>query len=182
MRKRQNHIPVAALFVRNNDDRARATMGRTALEAAAGIAEEMDVQCNTMERFDLNSVTGIANLAHEQKATEIIIGMHVRGSVVDTFYGAFIERLLKDCHRMVMLSRCFIPIGTITRFLTIVPPGAQYETGFHQWVTRLSVLAANIEGQDNVPGRGGHKQTDTDRDCRRPHRGGRTLRDSDQLG
>lgn len=147
MRKRQNRIPITALFVRNNDDRARATMGRTALEAAAGIAEEMDVDCNTIERFDLNSVTGIANLAHEQKATEIIIGMHVRSSVVDTFYGAFIERLLKDCHRMVMLSRCFIPIGTITRFLTIVPPGAQYETGFHQWVTRLSVLASNIEAR-----------------------------------
>lgn len=147
MRKRQNTNPVTALFVRNNDDRAKATMGRTALEAAAGIAEEMDIQCNTMERFDLNSVSGIANLAHEQKATEIIIGMHVRGSVVDTFYGSFIESLLNECHRMVMLSRCFIPVGTITRFLTIVPSGAQYETGFHQWVTRLSVLASNIEAQ-----------------------------------
>lgn len=147
MRKRQNTNPVTALFVRNNDDRTRATMGRTALEEAAGVAEEMDVQCNPMERFDLNTVTGVANLAHEQKATEIIIGMHVRGSVVDSFYGSMIEQLLKDCHRMVMLSRCFIPIGTITRFLTIVPPGAQYETGFHQWVTRLTVLASNIEAR-----------------------------------
>lgn len=122
MRKRQNTNPVTALFVRHNDDSAATVMGRDSLEAADSIAEEMDVPCNVVERFDLNAVSGICNLAHEQKATEIMIGMHRKSSVVDTFYGSFIEKLVTDCHRMVMLSRCFIPVGTISRIRVIVPP------------------------------------------------------------
>lgn len=147
MRKRQNTNPVTALFVRHNDDSTATVMGRDSLEVADSIAEEMDVPCNVVERFDLNAVSGICNLAHEQKATEIMIGMHRKSSVVDTFYGSFIEKLVTDCHRMVMLSRCFIPVGTISRIRVIVPPGAEYETGFHLWVTRLAMLASNIEAR-----------------------------------
>lgn len=28
-----------------------------------------------------------------------------------------------------------------------MPPGAEYETGFHLWVTRLAMLASNIEAR-----------------------------------
>lgn len=147
MRKRANDNPVTVLFVRNNDDRRIAEMGRNALEEAAGVAEEMDVTADIVERFDINAVTGICNLAHERQATDIVIGMHRKSSVVDTFYGSFIDRLVSDCHRMVVLSRCFIPIGTVTRLVVIVPRGAEYETGFHIWVTRLAMLASNIEAR-----------------------------------
>lgn len=147
MRKRANTNPMTVLFVRNNDDRRIAEMGRNAMEEAAGVADEMDVTADMVERFDINAVTGICNLAHERKATEIVIGMHRKSSVVDTFYGAFIDRLVSDCHRMVILSRCFIPVGTISRLVVIVPQNAEYETGFHMWVTRLAMLASNIEAR-----------------------------------
>lgn len=147
MRKRANTLPASLLFVRSNDDRATARMGRDALETAQGAAEDMDIPVEVIDRYDLNSVSGICNVAHEKQASEIIIGMHRRSSVVDSFYGSFIEHLLADCHRMVILSRCFIPVGTITRIFTIVPQGAEYETGFHIWVTRMAMLAANIEAK-----------------------------------
>jgi len=147
MRKRINTNPVTALFVRNNDDRDIARMGRNALESAVAAGEEMDVEIQPVERYDLNAVQGINNMAHEKQATEIVIGMHRKSSVVDTFYGAFIEQLVAECHRMVLLSRCFIPITTITRLVVIAPPGSEYETGFHLWVSRLAMLASNIEAK-----------------------------------
>lgn len=147
MRKRANELPATILFVRNNDDGRVVAMGRDAIETAMGAAEEMDITAESVERFDLNAVSGICNVAHEKNATEIMIGMHRKSSVVDSFYGAFIERLTADCHRMVLLSRCFIPVGTITRIFTMVPPGAEYETGFHLWVARLATLASNIEAR-----------------------------------
>lgn len=147
MRKRDNTRAATALFVRSNDDTDTLRMGREALEEAASIAEEMDVEVGNVERFDLNAVQGICNVAHEKDATEILLGMHRRNSVVDSFYGAMTEHLIQDCTRMVMLSRCFSPVGMITRITVVVPQNAEYETGFHMWVTRLGTLAANIEAK-----------------------------------
>lgn len=147
MRKRDNTRAATALFVRSNDDTDTLRMGREALEEAASIAEEMDVEVGNVERFDLNAVQGICNVAHEKGATEILLGMHRRNSVVDSFYGAMTEHLIQDCTRMVMLSRCFSPVGMITRITVVVPQNAEYETGFHMWVTRLGTLAANIEAK-----------------------------------
>ncbi|MDD6227696.1 MAG: cation:proton antiporter [Bacteroidales bacterium] len=147
MRKRDNTRAATALFVRSNDDSDTLRMGREALDEATSIAEEMDVEAENVERFDLNAVQGICNVAHEKGATEILLGMHRRNSVVDSFYGAMTEHLIQDCTRMVMLSRSFSPVGMITRITVVVPQNAEYETGFHMWVTRLGTLAANIEAK-----------------------------------
>ena len=147
MRKRDNTRAATALFVRSNDDSDTLRMGREALDEATSIAEEMDVEAENVERFDLNAVQGICNVAHEKGATEILLGMHRRNSVVDSFYGAMTEHLIQDCTRMVMLSRSFRPVGMITRITVVVPQNAEYETGFHMWVTRLGTLAANIEAK-----------------------------------
>lgn len=147
MRKRDNTRAATALFVRSNDDSDTLRMGREALDEATSIAEEMDVEAENVERFDLNTVQGICNVAHEKGATEILLGMHRRNSVVDSFYGAMTEHLIQDCTRMVMLSRSFSPVGMITRITVVVPQNAEYETGFHMWVTRLGTLAANIEAK-----------------------------------
>lgn len=147
MRKRLNTNPITTLFVRSNDDAALQATGREAMRQAEAAAEEMDIKVEHVERFDLNIVAGITNVAHEKNSTEIMIGMHRKSSVVDTFYGSMIEKLMKGCTRMVMVSRCFMPVETITRIVTVVPPNAEYETGFHLWVTRMATLAANIEAR-----------------------------------
>ena len=46
---------------------------------------------------------------------------------------------------MIFLSRCFIPVDTLTHIHVYVPNKAEFETGFHLWVSRLSMFAANIE-------------------------------------
>lgn len=147
MRNRNNTNPVTTLFVRNNDDAIYQQTGRNAMQEAELAAEEMDIKVEHIERFDLNIVSGITNVAHEKNATEIMIGMHRKSSVVDTFYGSMIEHLVKECTRMVLVSRCFIPVETITRIVVVAPQNAEYETGFHLWVTRLANLAANIEAK-----------------------------------
>lgn len=147
VRKRENSNVVTALFIRSNDDRRQVEMGRTALNDAMAVAEQMDVEAEAQERFDLNVVSGVNNMARERNCTEIIIGLHSKASVVDTFYGSIIDRLLQECHRMVFLSRCFIPVDTVTRIVVAVPRGAEYETGFRLWMTRLMTLAYNIEAR-----------------------------------
>lgn len=145
MRLRENTNPVTALFIRSNDDGRQVEMGRMAMQSALSVADQMEVPAEEVERFDLNIVSGISNMAREQQSTEIIIGLHRRASVVDTFYGAIIDRLLHECNRMIIMSRCFVPVDTLERIVVIVPRGAEYEPGFKMWLTRMMILTANIE-------------------------------------
>lgn len=148
MRSRMNKLPVTLLFVRNGIDRnASRAMGRTAIENASNVAEIMDVETHAVERFDMNVSSAISNVAVEQEATEIVIGFHRKANIVDSFFGSMIDQLLESSNRMLIMSRCFIPVDTVTRIKVVVPEKAEYETGFHLWVSRVATLAANIEAR-----------------------------------
>lgn len=144
MRAPENRNHITALFVRNNDDSRVVQMGRNALRSAVSVADGMDVEIKAVERFDLNVVSGLTNVGHEERATEMVIGLHRRSNVVDTFYGAMIEQLLKATNKMVMMSRCFIPVDTVNRIVVAVPEKAEYETGFKLWVMRVANLGAQV--------------------------------------
>lgn len=147
MRSKLNVNPLTLLYVRSGDDRRARSMGREAVRQAMEAAESMEVPVKRKERFDINVADALRNVAVEQDATEIVIGLHRRTAIVDTFYGSLIEQLLQATDRMVIMSRCFIPVDTVTKISVVVPRKAEYETGFHLWVTRTATLAANIEAR-----------------------------------
>lgn len=144
MRSPRNDEPVTALFVRNSDEGSMVSMGREALAISHNVAEAMEIQCRDIERFDLSTVDGITNLMHEWRSTEVIIGLHRRGNIVDSFFGSMIEQLMASTDRMIIMSRCFIPIDTIRNLVVVVPAKAEYETGFPMWVARIGNLAASL--------------------------------------
>lgn len=147
MRNRHNRYPVTLLFVRTDDDKRARAMGLNSLKTASEAAEETDVEVRRIERFDMNVSGALRNVAVEQEATEIMIGLHRKANMVDTFFGSIIEQLVNTTHRMVIMSRCFIPVETLSRIVVVVPRNAEYETGFHLWISRICMLASNIEAK-----------------------------------
>lgn len=133
-----------ALHVRNDNSRASKEMGASSLALAKGAASGVDIPMETLERFDLNTVAGILNTVHERDISAIVMGMHRKSNVIDTFLGGKIEQLLQGTSCMVVLSRCYIPVNTVTRIVVFVPEKAEYETGFRQWVEALASLANDV--------------------------------------
>jgi len=144
MRSPSNPHPITALFVRSNDDSAVASMGRNALHDAVAAGENAEIPIKEVERYDINVASGLNNVGKEQNASEIIIGLHRKSNIVDSFYGSMIEQLLGSTNKMVFLSRCFIPVNTVNRVITVVPQNAELETGFRLWVMRIANLCAQI--------------------------------------
>ena len=149
MRHPSNRTPVTALFVRNDDEQSTRAVGKAALSEAVKAAVAADIAVNDVERYDINIVSGIINVAIEREATDIVIGLHRKSNIVDTFYGSLIDSLLGATNRMVIMSRCFIPVNTVRSLMVIVPPKAEYETGFREWVGRLGNLASQIGAKVN---------------------------------
>ena len=144
MRHPANKRAITTLFVRNTDDARTVDSGRRALSIALATAIACDLKVTDVERFDINIVAGMVNVMKERDCTDLIIGMHRRSNIVDTFYGNVIEQLLSTTNRMVIMSRCFIPVDTIRRMVVTVPTKAEYETGFRRWVERVGNLATQL--------------------------------------
>ena len=135
---------LTALFVRNSDDGTVTGMGRTSLKDAVNAALAVDFPIQDIERFDINTVAGITNVTKERHCTEIVMGLHRRSNVVDTFLGSMTEQLIHSSNLMITMSRCFVPLNTLRGVVVAVPPKAEFETGFSQWVTRVCSIAEHI--------------------------------------
>lgn len=133
-----------AIHVRNDNSPGAKTLGENTLEIARGTAAAANREITVIQRFDLNTVTGIVNTIEERDISEVYLGMHRKATVIDTFLGSKIEQLLKLTNKMVVITRCFIPANTISRIVVYVPPKAHFETGFTRWLRRVGNLAAEL--------------------------------------
>ncbi|MDE6333440.1 MAG: cation:proton antiporter, partial [Muribaculaceae bacterium] len=133
-----------AIHVRNESTGHAKAVSAAALDAALTTAAAANVSLEQVERYDLNTVTGILNAISERDITEVILGMHRRTTVIDTFFGSKVEQLLRSTNRMLIISRCYIPLNTVTRIIVAVPRDAQYETGFSRWVRAVARLTRQV--------------------------------------
>ena len=133
-----------AIHVRNEQSPAARQLSQNSLDTARRSAAAADISMETLDRYDLNTVTGMLNAIQERDITEVFLGLHRRSTVIDSFFGNKTEQLLRSTNRMVILVRCFIPVNTVTRVLVWVPKDAQYETGFSRWVRAISRLTRQI--------------------------------------
>ena len=144
MRSPDNNEPMTILFVRYTDDKRLLAPGRAALHTAALAAESMHIEISEIERYDLNIVSGLTNTLKEKDATDIIIGLHRKSNIVDSFFGSLTEQLISSTNRMIILGRCFVPVDTVRKIFVFVPKNAEYETGFNAWIARVANLASQI--------------------------------------
>lgn len=144
MRHPSNKNTITGLFIKTSDDSTVASMGHAALKAIANVALSVDVKVDEVERYDMSVVAGLTNAVKEHNCTEIILGLHRKSNIVDTFFGSMLEQLLRSTNKMVMMSRIFAPVNTLSRIVVIVPAQAEYETGFSLWLTRICMLSQQI--------------------------------------
>lgn len=133
-----------ALHVRNDNSRASRLLAEETLKIAKEVASSADIRLTTLDRYDLNTVTGVLNVIEERDITEVFLGLHRRQTVIDSFFGAKVEALLRATNRMIIITRLMIPVSTVTRIVVYAPPKAEYETGFSRWVRALARLTRQV--------------------------------------
>lgn len=135
---------VYALHVRNDNSPSSRAIGRNSLDIAEQVAASVDVKLIPLERYDLNFVTGVVNAIQERDIDRVIIGLHRRTNVIDSFFGDKVANLLRATNKMVVITRCFIPVNTVSRVVVAVPDKAEYETGFVSWVRAMGHLTSQL--------------------------------------
>ena len=111
---------------------------RKSLENAVRLAAAVDVSMKTRCRLSTNIASGILHTVSETNASDVIIGLHHKHGMVDSFLGKFAQTLLKGTFRQLMIIKCLVPVNVIRRIVVAVPPKAEYESGFYKWIERLA--------------------------------------------
>lgn len=118
--------------------------GRRVLEKAIGIATAADVRMVTQTRLATNIANGIKHAFLENDASEIIMALHRRISLDDSFWGAYTQGLVNEINRQIIIVRTICPYNTLRKIHVAVPSRGEYEPGFYRWIERLARLASNL--------------------------------------
>ncbi|MCR4765753.1 MAG: cation:proton antiporter [Bacteroidaceae bacterium] len=118
--------------------------GRLCLEKAAKAAAGANVKLVQLSRYDVNISSGIIHTAKEQDASCLVVGLHRKVNIMDSFYGKVTENLLKSVHREIIVAKFLMPLNTIRRIVVAVPPKAEYEAGFQKWLRNVCRMGATL--------------------------------------
>ncbi|MBN2806808.1 MAG: cation:proton antiporter [Prolixibacteraceae bacterium] len=113
------------------------------LELAKVAASATDVHLKPLLRYDMNLVHGLVNIMRENNITDLILGLHVRGGLTDTFLGTLTEGILERSNVTTFVYHPFQPIATLRRHVLIVPEFAEEEPGFSFWLAKIWNIGMN---------------------------------------
>lgn len=116
---------------------------RKVMEKAVKAAASTDNFLSPVIRYDSNVVNGISNVAKENKVTDIIIGLHRRKGISDSFLGNLTQGVLLRCNATAMIYRPVQPFSTIKRNLIFIPDNAEKEIGFPFWLVKVWNIGRN---------------------------------------
>lgn len=113
------------------------------IDKAVVTAAATDNHLTSLLRYDLNIVNGISNVVKEHKITDLIIGLHEKKGISDSFFGMLTEGILTKCNTTTMIYKPFQPLATIKRHVVVIPPNAEKEIGFFVWLVRVWNMGVN---------------------------------------
>lgn len=147
-KQKDNLVALSVINDNSSDSSGQEMRGKRNLDKAARISAAAEVGLTTVARYDMNIATGIIHAMKEYDATNVIIGLHRKMNIVDSFFGNLTDNLLKGTHREVMIAKFLMPVNTLRRIIIAVPAKAEYEPGFSKWVEHFcrmgSILGCRV--------------------------------------
>lgn len=134
-----------ALSIINPDlqDSAAEMKAQKTLNRASETAASADHFLIELLRYDTNVEQGISGVIHENKITDLVLGLHEKQGMNDSFLGNLTEGLLSKSNTTTFIYKSHQPFETHKRHLIIVPPHAEKELGFPFWLVKIWNIARN---------------------------------------
>lgn len=142
--KQKESLVALSVINDNNTSETKELIGKRNLERTAMIAAAADASVKTVLRYDLNIAQGIIHTQKEYAVTDIVIGLHRKTNLMDSFFGTMTENLLKGTNRQIMIAKLLMPVNTLRRIVVAVPDKAKYEKGFLKWMTQLCRMGKQL--------------------------------------
>ncbi|MFN3996183.1 cation:proton antiporter [Algoriphagus sp.] len=142
-KKSRNSLLALNIVPSDSQDTTKEKAARKLLEKAAKIASGSDNHLTELIRYDSDIVNGITSVVKENKASDLVLGLHQQHGISDTFLGKLTEGILKNCNITTFIYKNVQPISTIDQYMVVIPKGAEKEMGFAFWLLRMWNIGVN---------------------------------------
>lgn len=142
--KMQKEMIALQVCLDNEHVEQQLASGKLNLERAAKAAAAADAQLSTYNRVGVNVVGSIIHSMKEFDASELLIGLHHKRRVGDSYLGQIGSELLARTNRQVIIVNYLMPVNVVHRIIVAVPEKAELEAGFYRWVERLSRMGEQL--------------------------------------
>jgi Kef-type K+ transport system membrane component KefB len=135
----KSKLPLYPFTVVNDDEKAAENVltYNQVLEKAKNHASSTDNIAQIISRIDTNIADGIARTVKEFMITKVIMGWHGKINKKDLFFGTILENVLQKTGKMVYVSRIQSSLKLIENIHVLIPPVAELEIGFTEWVNSI---------------------------------------------
>ena len=146
MRSSKSKKEMIALQVCLDNDQVEQQLkqGKLNLERAAKTAAAADVQLSTYNRVGVNVVGSIIHTMKEFEASELLLGLHHKRRMGDSYLGSVATDLLARTNRQIIVVNYLMPVNVLHRIIVAVPEWAEKEVGFHQWVEHIGSMGEQL--------------------------------------
>jgi Kef-type K+ transport system membrane component KefB/nucleotide-binding universal stress UspA family protein len=127
----------------DNENSDAALNAKKLLERAAITASATDDHLTNLLRYDLNIVNAITNTIKEQNITDLVMGLHVKTGITESFLGNLTEGILTKNNVTTFVYKPAQPISTLKRHIVIIPGNAEAEIGFPFWLLKIWNIGRN---------------------------------------
>jgi len=97
-----------------------------------------------LTRVDVNISSGITRAIKELGITEVVMGWHEKISSTDKIFGTLLHTIVHDTEQMIWTCKIIQPLNTFNRIAVLMPPNAEFETGFYKMLESIHQLSKQI--------------------------------------
>lgn len=146
IKNKKSPNPVSILSVVSNNDEAEVNIikAKNKLEEFVKQASGTETDASIITTIDHNTASGIVRISREIMADMLVVGWPRRAGILQKITGDKLEHILSHTDKSVFMCSIEQPMITHKRIVIAVPPLAEYEFGFKQWLTKLSKLAQEL--------------------------------------
>ena len=141
--QKQSSLYALSIINPNLEDVNAEMKAQKTLNQASKTAGSTDHFLYELLRYDTNVEHGISSVIHENKITDLVLGLHEKTKMDDSFLGSLTEGLLSKCNTTTFIYRPRQPFDTHRRHLIFIPPYAEKELGFPFWLVKVWNIARN---------------------------------------
>lgn len=145
IKSKENRTGIFVLNIINNktSDANAVKKAHKLMDKAVHTASSTDVFLNKLVRFDLNVMNGITGVIKENDITDLVLGLHVKTEVSESFLGNLVERILSKNNITTFVYKPVQPISTLKSHIIIIPKNAETEIGFPFWLLKIWNIGRN---------------------------------------
>lgn len=145
IKTKENKTGLYALNIinHNTSDTGAVKKAHKLIDKAVNTASSTDVYLTKLIRYDLNIINGITGVIREQNITDLVLGLHIKKGISESFLGNLTEGILAKNNTTTFVYKPAQPISTIKRHIIVIPKNAETEMGFPFWLLKIWNIGRN---------------------------------------